>query len=106
MTVDLTDEELRLALNLLTSARGPEPPLRAAVVQVEAKENAKMTDDPSKRGSQDRQRINIHEDYELRYWSENLACPKTSSAAPCNTWVRWSITSPSILEKHPPSERD
>ena len=31
-----------------------------------------MTDDQSKRGPQDRQRINIHEDYELRYWSEKF----------------------------------
>jgi Protein of unknown function (DUF3606) len=28
-----------------------------------------MADDLSKRGSQDRSRINIHEDYEVRYWS-------------------------------------
>jgi len=29
-----------------------------------------MADDPTKRGPRDRSRINIHEDYELRYWAE------------------------------------
>jgi hypothetical protein len=28
-----------------------------------------MADDLSKKGSQDRSRINTHEDYELRYWA-------------------------------------
>jgi hypothetical protein len=31
-----------------------------------------MVDDLSKKGSQDRSRINTHEDYELRYWSERF----------------------------------
>ena len=31
-----------------------------------------MTDDPSKKGVQDRTRINTSEDYEVRYWSEKL----------------------------------
>jgi hypothetical protein len=31
-----------------------------------------MADNLSKRGSHDRQRINVHEDYELRYWSEKF----------------------------------
>jgi len=31
-----------------------------------------MADDPSKRGSPDRQRININEDNELQYWSERF----------------------------------
>jgi hypothetical protein len=31
-----------------------------------------MADDPSKRRGSDRQRINVHEDYELRYWSEKF----------------------------------
>ena len=30
-----------------------------------------MTDDRTKKGIQDRTRINTSEDYELRYWSEN-----------------------------------
>ena len=29
-----------------------------------------MSDDKSKKGMQDRTRINTEEDYELRYWSE------------------------------------
>jgi hypothetical protein len=31
-----------------------------------------MADDKSKRGGQDRERINLHEDYEVRYWSEKF----------------------------------
>ena len=31
-----------------------------------------MTDDPSKKGVQDRTRINTSEDYELRYWSKKF----------------------------------
>jgi hypothetical protein len=31
-----------------------------------------MVDDLSKKGSQDRSRINTHENYELRYWSEKF----------------------------------
>ncbi|HVW75784.1 MAG TPA: DUF3606 domain-containing protein [Rhizomicrobium sp.] len=29
-----------------------------------------MADDKTQRGAQDRSRINVHEDYELRYWTE------------------------------------
>jgi hypothetical protein len=31
-----------------------------------------MADDPTKRGSQDRSRINLNEEYEVRYWSNTL----------------------------------
>ena len=31
-----------------------------------------MADDKSKRGQQDRSRINMHEDYEVRYWTKYL----------------------------------
>lgn len=31
-----------------------------------------MSDDKSKTGGQDRQRINVHEDYELRDWAKSL----------------------------------
>jgi len=31
-----------------------------------------MVDDLSKKGAQDRSCINIHEDYEVRYWSNKL----------------------------------
>ncbi|WP_460449091.1 DUF3606 domain-containing protein [Alsobacter sp. SYSU BS001988] len=30
-----------------------------------------MADDPTKRGGQDRQRVNIHQRHELDYWSQN-----------------------------------
>lgn len=32
-----------------------------------------MSDDLSKRGAADRTRINIHEEHELRYWSEKFS---------------------------------
>jgi hypothetical protein len=31
-----------------------------------------MSDDKTKTGGQDRKRINVHEDYELRDWSKSL----------------------------------
>ncbi len=31
-----------------------------------------MTDDPDKRGPADRKRIDVSQDHELRYWSEEL----------------------------------
>ena len=31
-------------------------------------------DDKTKTAPQDRQRINVHEDYELRYWSTKFGC--------------------------------
>lgn len=31
-----------------------------------------MADDRTKKGRQDRSRINLHEDYEVRYWSEKF----------------------------------
>jgi hypothetical protein len=34
-----------------------------------------MSDDTSKRGGQDRKRINVHEDYELRDWAKSLGVP-------------------------------
>ncbi len=33
---------------------------------------AVMSDDPNNTGSPDRDRINLNEDYELRYWSQAL----------------------------------
>jgi len=31
-----------------------------------------MADNKSNRGGQDRERINLHEDYEVRYWTEKF----------------------------------
>lgn len=31
-----------------------------------------MSDDKSKRGAADRDRINVNEDYEVRYWTQRL----------------------------------
>ena len=33
-----------------------------------------MADDPSIRGQQDRLRINLNQEHEVRYWSEKLGC--------------------------------
>jgi len=33
-----------------------------------------MADDPSNRGQQDRQRINVNQEHEVRYWTEKLGC--------------------------------
>jgi Protein of unknown function (DUF3606) len=41
-----------------------------------------MADKPSKRGPQDRSRINTSEDYEVRYWSRKFGVsPETLKAA-------------------------
>jgi len=37
-----------------------------------------MPDDKSKRGGQDRTRIDVSEPYELRDWSKKFGCPKRS----------------------------
>ena len=36
------------------------------------KENKEMGDDLSKRGAQDRDRINIHEQWEVNYWTDKF----------------------------------
>ena len=35
-----------------------------------------MSDDLSKRGASDRSRINIHEEHEVRYWTQKLGCTR------------------------------
>jgi hypothetical protein len=40
-----------------------------------------MADDLKNRGSQDRSRVNIHEDYEVRYWTEKWGVSKEQLAA-------------------------
>ncbi|MBI2769812.1 MAG: DUF3606 domain-containing protein [Burkholderiales bacterium] len=41
-----------------------------------------MSDDTSKTGKQDRDRINVNEDYELRDWSKKFGCsPEQLKAA-------------------------
>jgi hypothetical protein len=39
-----------------------------------------MADDKSKRGPRDASRINMHEDYEVRYWSEKFGVSKEELA--------------------------
>ncbi len=33
-----------------------------------------MSDDKTKVGSADRSRVNVHEDYELKYWTQKFGC--------------------------------
>ncbi len=40
-----------------------------------------MSDDRSKRGMQDRDRININEDYEVQYWSQKFGVSKEQLAS-------------------------
>lgn len=41
-----------------------------------------MADDPSKRGAADRSRINVHEEHEVRYWTQKFGCsPEQLKAA-------------------------
>lgn len=40
-----------------------------------------MADDKSERGPADRDRVNIHEDYEVRYWTKKFGCTKDELAA-------------------------
>jgi hypothetical protein len=37
-----------------------------------------MSDDKSNRGAADRTRINISEDYEVRYWSKEFGCTESA----------------------------
>jgi hypothetical protein len=39
-----------------------------------------MSDDRTKRGLQDRDRININEDYEVQYWSQKFGVSKEELA--------------------------
>jgi stage III sporulation protein SpoIIIAA len=43
-----------------------------------------MTDDRTKKGIQDRTRINTNEDYELRYWSEKFGVTQDQLKAAVN----------------------
>jgi hypothetical protein len=40
-----------------------------------------MTDNLKDRGAQDRSRVNIHEDHEVRYWTEKWGVTKEQLAA-------------------------
>jgi hypothetical protein len=36
-----------------------------------------MADNPNLRGQQDRQRIDVNQEHELRYWTKELKCTET-----------------------------
>ncbi|MDQ6618507.1 MAG: DUF3606 domain-containing protein [Pseudomonadota bacterium] len=40
-----------------------------------------MADDKNKRGAADRDRVNVNEDYELRYWTEKFKCTEAQLRA-------------------------
>lgn len=55
-----------------------------------------MADDKSMNGPADASRIDVHEDYELRYWSEKFGCtPEQLKAA-----VDAAGTSADAVERH------
>ena len=55
-----------------------------------------MSDDLTKRRPQDTSRVNIHEPWELEYWTRKLGCTKTQ----LETAVRAAGTSAEAVEKH------
>jgi hypothetical protein len=68
-----TTEAIRSSMG--TAPRHPHPcgnPVANAGVIPRSSEGIPMADDPTKKGMQDRTRINAGEDYELRYWSEKF----------------------------------
>ena len=40
-----------------------------------------MSDNISKRGPQDASRVNVHEEWELRYWTKKFACTQAQLEA-------------------------
>jgi hypothetical protein len=55
-----------------------------------------MADDKTLRGPADRTRINVNEDYELRYWSEKFGC----SAEQLKAAVQAAGTNAEAVGKH------
>jgi hypothetical protein len=45
------------------------------------KPGGNMVDDPKKRKPQDSRRVNIHEDYEVQYWTEKFGVTKAQLEA-------------------------
>lgn len=43
-----------------------------------------MADDLKNRGPQDRARVNVHEDWEVRYWCEKFGCNRLQLVAAVN----------------------
>jgi hypothetical protein len=44
-----------------------------------------MGDDKKQRAPQDAARINIHEDYEVQYWTKELGVSRSSFRSSCGT---------------------
>lgn len=44
-----------------------------------------MTDDLQNRGGQDRSRINVHEEHEVRYWTQQLGVSRAALEAAVRT---------------------
>jgi Protein of unknown function (DUF3606) len=43
-----------------------------------------MPDDKTKRGPQDAQRVNVHEEYEIQYWTRHFGCTRTQLISAVN----------------------
>lgn len=63
-----------MATSLVRKSRDPEdsPLVEQVCILSSQEEEIVMADDPTKRGPQDRTRINLNEEHEVRYWSETL----------------------------------
>lgn len=46
----------------------------AVVSAIQHQLNFTMSDDKTKKGPQDSNRVNVHEDHEVRYWREKFGC--------------------------------
>jgi hypothetical protein len=55
-------------------------PLRQRLM-VRRKEGKPMADDLSKRGPQDRSRVNVNEDWEVRWWCKEFGCTEAQLRA-------------------------
>ncbi|MFK4622553.1 DUF3606 domain-containing protein [Bradyrhizobium diazoefficiens] len=60
-----------------------------------------MADDRYRRGPQDRRRINVHEDYEVRYWCEKFGCTNAELADA----VKQVGVMAADVEKHPKNKK-
>lgn len=47
-------------------------------------ERQNMSDDLDKRGPQDSSKINVHEEWEARYWTKKFGCTKAELEAAVN----------------------
>lgn len=62
-----------------------------------------MSDDPNERGPADAKRINIHEDYEVRYWTKKFRCSPSELRAAVLAVGVMAADVEAHFKKHPPA---